>query len=230
MKHLHNNLRTAIAISAVVLAAGLAAPSAHADEWNKRTVLTVNEPIQIQDAVLQPGQYVLKLLDSQSDRHIVQITNSRENHVIATILAIPTQRLEPTGSTLFTFYETPAGTAKAMRDWYYPGDLIGQQFLRPKHPYLMAAAAPPPAPAPAAPPVAPPEAAPVPAPEVEQPAPTPAPAPEPAPVEQAPPPAPAPAPPAELPHTSSPYPTIALFGLGLLALGGLLRLRRLPLR
>jgi len=232
MKRLLNNLRIPIALSAVVFAAVLAAPSANADEWNKRTILTVNEPIQIEDAVLQPGQYVLRLLDSQSDRHVVQIFNRRENHVIATILAIPAERLNPTGSTQFTFWETPAGTARAMRDWYYPGDLIGNEFTYPAHPYQLAVATPPPAPAP---PAAAPAPAPAPAPEVEQPAPQnneaeAAPPPEPAPappVEQAPPPAPAPA---QLPKTASPYPLLGLSGMVLLGLGGLLRLRLLSTR
>jgi LPXTG-motif cell wall-anchored protein len=236
MKNL-SDLRIPSALFAVALAASFLAPGANADEWNKRTILTVNEPIQVQDAVLQPGQYVMKLLNSNSDRHIVQIFNGRENHVIATILAIPTQRLEPTGRTLFTFWETPAGTARAMRDWYYPGDLIGQEFARPKHPYELAMAtapAPPPAtPAPA------PEVTPAPTTPETQPenntaevAPAPEPVPQPAPppaAEQQPAPSPAPAPapaPAELPKTGSPYPAFGLAGVVLLAFGGLLRLRR----
>ena len=43
-----------------------------AGEWNKLAVLTVNRPIQVADKLLEPGQYVFKLLDSSSDRHIVQ--------------------------------------------------------------------------------------------------------------------------------------------------------------
>ena len=58
-------------VCGVALAAGLAM-LARADEWNKLTVLTVNQPIQMADKLLEPGQYVFKLLDSSSDRHIVQ--------------------------------------------------------------------------------------------------------------------------------------------------------------
>ena len=244
MTHLYKNMRVALAFSAVALVAGIAAPNARADEWNKKTILPVNDTIQVQDAVLQPGQYVMKLLNSQSDRHVVQIFNSRENHVIATILAIPKYRLEPTGQTQFTFYETPAGTARAMRDWYYPGDLMGQEFEYPKHPYQLAMAVTPTPPV-AAPPTAveetaPAETAPAAVPD-NQPTTTEAapPEPTPAPVEQtpapaaapepAPPPAPEPAP-AELPKTASPYPLFGVVGLALLGLGGLLRLRRIPVR
>src|SRR5436309_11914527 len=61
---------------------------AMADTWNKKTVITINEPVQVPGAILQPGKYVMKLMDSQSDRHIVQIFNDREDQIQTTILAI----------------------------------------------------------------------------------------------------------------------------------------------
>jgi len=93
---------------------------------DKRTILTVNEPIQVRDTLLEPGQYVFKLLDSQSDRHIVQIYNRDQNHLIDTVMAIPNYRIQPTGNSRFTFWETPPGSAKALRAWFYPGDNFGQ--------------------------------------------------------------------------------------------------------
>ena len=105
-----------------------ATPSARADEWNKRTILTVNEPLQVPGQTLQPGKYVMKLMDSPSNRHIVQIFNGDETHLITTILAIPNYRLTPTGKTQFTYWETPAGQPPALRAWFYPGDLFGQEF------------------------------------------------------------------------------------------------------
>ena len=47
-------------------------PLIHADEWNKRTLVTVNEPIIAGNKVLSPA-HVWRLLDSQSNRNIVQI-------------------------------------------------------------------------------------------------------------------------------------------------------------
>jgi LPXTG-motif cell wall-anchored protein len=222
-------------LGGVVLAAGFLASAARADEWDKKTVLTVqNQPIQIRDTVLQPGQYVLRLLDSQGDRHIVQIFDRYQTHIINTVLAVPAQRMEPTGHTTFTFWETPPGTAKAMRDWYYPGDDIGNEFPYPKH--LQQIAMVQPAPAPPAPAPAPaPQASAQPEPETPahsqpmQPAEQPPAEQQPTQVAQntAPPAAPATNPaPSQLPKTGSPYPLIGFSGVLLLGLYGLLRLKR----
>ena len=116
----------------LVLGLGVVAFRAQADAWDKKTVLTVNQPIQVQDTYLEPGTYVFKLLDSSSDRHIVQIFNRDQNHLITTILAINNYQLEPSGDSVFTFYETPPGTAPAMHAWFYPGDNFGQEFRYPK--------------------------------------------------------------------------------------------------
>jgi hypothetical protein len=109
------------------------APTVRADEWNKRTIVKIDEAIQLPNAVLQPGTYVFKLLDSQSDRHIVQVFDEKETHLITTVLAIPNYRLEPKGKSVFTFWEVPAGETPAVRAWFYPGDLFGQEFAYPKN-------------------------------------------------------------------------------------------------
>ena len=81
---------------------------------------------------LQPGEYVMVLVDSLSDRHIVRIFDKDQQHVITTILAIPNYRLQPTGKTVFQYWEVPAGQPRALRAWFYPGDNFGQEFAYPK--------------------------------------------------------------------------------------------------
>jgi hypothetical protein len=103
-----------------------------ADQWNKKTILTVNESIQVPGKVLPPGKYVMRLMDSPSNRHIVQIFDGDERQLQTTILAIPNYRLQPTGETQFGWWETPAGQPKALRSWFYPGDNFGQEFAYPK--------------------------------------------------------------------------------------------------
>jgi hypothetical protein len=110
-------------------------PALQADQWDKKTLLTVNEPIQMPSCctpdhtvTLQPGEYVLVLVDSLSDRHIVRVFDKDQKNVITTILAIPNYRLQPTGKTVFQYWEVPAGQPKALRAWFYPGDNFGQEF------------------------------------------------------------------------------------------------------
>jgi hypothetical protein len=117
----------------VVLCSVALMPTIQADTWNKKTVLTVNEPLQLPTVLLQPGTYVLKLMDSQSDRHIVQVFDKNDQHLITTILAIPNYRLRQTGKTQFQFWEVPEGQPKALRAWFYPGDLVGDEFAYPKN-------------------------------------------------------------------------------------------------
>ncbi len=114
-------------------------PNLQADTWNKKTTLTVNEAIQVPSCctpshtvTLQPGEYVMVLVDSLSDRHIVRIFDKDQQNVITTILAIPNYRLQPTGHTVFQFWEVPAGQPRALRAWFYPGDNFGQEFAYPK--------------------------------------------------------------------------------------------------
>ena len=106
-----------------------------AQSFNKKTSVTFNAPVEIPGVnaqVLPPGTYIFKLLDSLSDRHIVQIFNKEENHVFATILAIPNYRLKATDKTVMTFAERKAGDPQAIRAWFYPGDNWGQEFVYPK--------------------------------------------------------------------------------------------------
>lgn len=107
-------------------------PSARADEWNKKTVVTLNQPVEVPGTVLQPGTYVFKLMDSPANRHIVQIYNQDETHLYATILAIPDYRLKPADKTVMGFEERPSSSPEALKAWFYPGDQYGQEFVYPK--------------------------------------------------------------------------------------------------
>lgn len=237
--------RTALTVACgIAFAAGIGTFQAKGDAWDKKTILTVNQTIQVRDTVLEPGQYVLKLFNSNSERHIVQIFNADQSHLINTVMAIPKQRMEPTGDTQFQFWETPSGTARAMRAWFYPGDTIGQEFPYPKHLIALASAAPVLAPTPVTTqpeqfePTPQPETAPQPEaatrdrdvedqPAENQPVETPNPPSPPPPAPAATEPAPTPPPPQELPKTGSLYPVLGISGGILLGIYGLLRLKRM---
>ncbi len=114
------------------LLVGLFLNPTRADQWNKKTILTFSQPIEVPGKVLPAGTYTFKLLDSISYRHIVQIWNEDGSQLITTILAIPNYRLEPKEETVIKFHERPGDSPEALRAWFYPGDNFGQEFVYPK--------------------------------------------------------------------------------------------------
>ena len=130
--------KTATTVGCMALMGAIFAPSVNADEWNRKTVITFSGPVEIPGVhlagwgVLPAGTYVFKILDSQSDRHIVQIFSKDELTVYATVLAIPNYRLQATDKTVVTFSERPAGQPEALRAWFYPGRNWGEEFVYPK--------------------------------------------------------------------------------------------------
>ena len=118
--------------SGMLLAATIFVPLSWANEWNKSTVMTFNEPVEVPGRVLSAGTYVFKLADSQSDREIVQIFNRDQNKIFATILAIPDYRTNTAGKTIVRFEERPHDSPQAIEAWFYPGDKYGMEFVYPK--------------------------------------------------------------------------------------------------
>jgi len=107
-------------------------PQVFADTWNQLTKVTFSAPVEIPGQVLPAGTYWFKLLDSPSNRNIVQIYNADQNKQLAMIMALPDYRLKPTGKTVITFEERAANTPPAIKAWFYPGDNYGQEFVYPK--------------------------------------------------------------------------------------------------
>lgn len=116
-----------------VLSLGLTTVRATADQWDKKTVVTFNMPVEVPGKVLPAGTYVIRLLNSPSNRHIVQIYNASEKKLLATVLAVPDYRLKPSAKPVVRFEERPSGQPEAVEAFFYPGDNFGQQFVYPHH-------------------------------------------------------------------------------------------------
>jgi hypothetical protein len=123
------SLRTLVAL-AVTLVGTTFVPGLKADEWNKKTTITIDQSIDVQGTVLPAGSYVIKLLGEASARSTVQIFNPDDNHLIATIIAAPAWKLRPADRSEFSFYEAAEGRPPALHTWFYPGDNSGFAFIR----------------------------------------------------------------------------------------------------
>ena len=120
----------ALCCAAVVTVA--LAPSARADEWDKKTILTFSGPVQIPGATLPAGSYVFKLADIPGNRHVVQVFDKDEKKIYTTMLAIPNERLEPSDNPVVLFSERASGSPQAIKVWFYPGNRVGNEFVYPK--------------------------------------------------------------------------------------------------
>jgi hypothetical protein len=87
--------RLTITTTMLALLTAALAPSMRADDNNKETIINTNQPLQIQDVLLAPGQHVLKLLQPG----VVSIYNAdgtRSEGIIDHRFSVPR---EPTGDS-----------------------------------------------------------------------------------------------------------------------------------
>jgi hypothetical protein len=106
--------------------------TAQDNNWNQRTYFTFSAPVELPGKTLPAGTYLFKIVDSPSNRHVVQVFDKDEKMIHATILAIPAQRLEPSDEPEVRFMEVAANQPPAIRTWWFPGRTIGHEFIYPK--------------------------------------------------------------------------------------------------
>jgi hypothetical protein len=103
-------------------------PLLKASEFDKKTIITISQPVAVQRTILPAGQYVLRL-----QRDVVYVFNGEETRLITAVLAVHADRLQPTDKSEFSFYDSRAGEPTALHTWFYPGDNSGFEFLQPRH-------------------------------------------------------------------------------------------------
>ena len=118
-----------------VLLCGTLAPHARADQWDRKTIVTFSDSVEVPGQVLPAGTYIFKLADTICDRHIVQIWNADETQILATTITIPSTRLEPPDRSIFQLEERPGNSPMALKVWFYPGDSTGQEFIYSRYSY-----------------------------------------------------------------------------------------------
>jgi hypothetical protein len=122
-------LKGALVVLCAALAFAAVSPTARADEWNKKTFVHVYAPIELPGHVLIPGRYVFQLMNSSSDRHILEVWNKDQTHLVALVMANAAYRMDPTGRTVFHLEERMKDTPEALKEWFYPGDTYGLEFV-----------------------------------------------------------------------------------------------------
>jgi hypothetical protein len=117
-----------IAFGLVMLFAFGLSSTARADDWDLKTVFTINRPVSIPGHVVLPaGSYVIKRLNTVNA--VVQILDQSETKVYATLLPISDFVMNPPDKPMITFQEMPEGSAPALKSWYYPGRNTAYEFI-----------------------------------------------------------------------------------------------------
>jgi hypothetical protein len=121
-----------VAAFAVALVWLVTLPAGFADDWDKATRITVNQPFEIPGKILPAGTYMVKIVDLAGERHVVRFMSEDGLKIYATLIGIPSFRLEPTDKTAFTFYESEINRPRAVHAWFYPGYQYGVEFAYPE--------------------------------------------------------------------------------------------------
>ena len=97
-----------------------------------RSPLTIGEKTEIPGGMLEPGKYMVRVLDTDTTRKVVQFMNENETQVIATVLAVPDYRVTVAPEGQFIFFQRAEGMPQALKGWFYPVNNYGIEFVYPK--------------------------------------------------------------------------------------------------
>jgi hypothetical protein len=107
-------------------------PSMRADDNNKETRMTINGPLQVQDILLAPGQYVFKLTNPDADHTVVSIFDADGARLEGIIMGWSAYRVDAGDKSLFTVSQSQGSQPATLKYWFYPGDNFGIEFSEKK--------------------------------------------------------------------------------------------------
>ena len=109
-------------------------PAAKPDSFDKKTVVTFDQDVEIPGWTLPPGTYVFKLVRSLSNRNVVQVWDGTETELFATLHTVGEITPNTPNRAYFTLdiRDNDEGLPPLLQSWFYPGDNTGWTFLYPK--------------------------------------------------------------------------------------------------
>jgi hypothetical protein len=125
-------IKTTVAAACATLALTAGAATAQTIPPDRTTYVTFSGPVSVPGTTLPAGTYTFRLLNSDTNRNVVQIFDREGMKLYTTLLAIPATRPEASGDPIITFKETPSDRPPAVRYWYYAGDTAGNELVYPK--------------------------------------------------------------------------------------------------
>jgi hypothetical protein len=131
-EELMGRLKTVLVIACAAVLLTSAGAYAQGTTDSRLTNVTFSGPVSLPGKTLPAGTYQFRLMDSPSNRNIVQVFDEHGMQLIATMLAIPAERPQAEGDPVITFKETRADLPPAVHFWYYAGEKSGSELVYPK--------------------------------------------------------------------------------------------------
>ena len=115
-------------------------PLAVADNWDKKTIVTFDQDVEIPGQVLPAGTYVFKLLRSNADRSVVQVWTAHERQLVATLITAGDSHPNPSGDPYFVLdmTGTDEGYPPVVVSWFFAGGNDGRDFMSAYHSLALA--------------------------------------------------------------------------------------------
>lgn len=108
-------------------------PAAYSQDPAHRTIIDVPYAVQVDSIVLQPGRYVIKIVNP-AETSVVSIFSADERKLVATISGVPVYRSEEAVNkagekTEFWFSASANVRPRPVRAWFYPGVDKGVELI-----------------------------------------------------------------------------------------------------
>ncbi len=135
-------LMTGLALGTFATLLVASAPEARAQSVYENSTFTVTQPVDVGSYTLQPGTYLIKVVVLSSDRNMVQVTNTDQTQVFASVLATPhpIRQSEEAPLSQYVYYTAAPGQNQALRTWFPRDSANGQDIVYPKRRALEIAA------------------------------------------------------------------------------------------
>jgi len=119
---MNNYIKTALLSMVLIAGAG-------ANDGSKQTVVTFRAPVEAPGVILPAGNYVFRLAGDESNRNLVEIFKEDEDEPMATVSTIPASRSSFTEGAALLFEQKPDGRPEMIREFFYPGETDGFEFV-----------------------------------------------------------------------------------------------------
>jgi len=124
------HLREAMLVCGAALVWCLGASTANADDYNRRTILTIDQSMVVPGATLAPGTYTFILGNPETSRDVVNIL--REDGTPVTSAHVTrVSRNNDSRDLALSVALNEKGQMPMMKGWFYPGDRDGYVFIYP---------------------------------------------------------------------------------------------------